>query len=65
MTAVLVKNASNVEGAPTTSIAFTAGIKSKLAEWLPFTTIALGVALTFLWTASLVGLSVWAVLLLV
>jgi hypothetical protein len=34
-------------------------------DWLPLTTVALGVALTFIWTASLLGLSVWALLLLV
>ena len=33
--------------------------------WLALTAIAFGAVLTFLWTASLLGLSVWALLLLV
>jgi hypothetical protein len=41
------------------------GGKTILGDWLPLTTVALGVALTFIWTVSLLGLSVWALLLLV
>jgi hypothetical protein len=41
------------------------GARARRTGWLPLTAIAFGAVLTFLWTASLLGLSLWALLLLV
>ena len=42
-----------------------ASVKARLADWLLLTPVAFGAVLTFLWTASLLGLSVWVLVLLV
>jgi hypothetical protein len=39
--------------------------KFSIGRWLPLTAVAVGALLSVIWTASLVGLSLWALLLLV
>ncbi len=42
-----------------------APVAVRLGKWFPVTAIAVGALLSVVWTASLVGLSLWALLLLV
>ena len=65
MTTVLLEDAPKNDGERPSSAISGAGVRARRAGWLPLTAIAFGAVLTFLWTASLLGLSLWALLLLV
>jgi hypothetical protein len=57
-----VESASKVE---TAEVSRAGGLQATFADWLPLTAIAFGAVLTFVWTAGLLGLSAWVLLLLV
>ena len=61
----VVEGASKNELAPSCEASPAATFKATFGKWLPVTAVAVGALLSVVWTASLLGLSVWALLLLV
>jgi hypothetical protein len=61
----VAEGAPKNEVAPSSEVSSAAAAKATFGKWLPVTAVAVGALLSVVWTASLLGLSVWALLLLV